>query len=64
MDPDANLTEQLSLAADVMVIDWPSDLPPEAEEMFDKASRLAELVSSLNEWITSGGFLPKQWNKP
>lgn len=63
MDPDANLTEQLSLAADVLETVWPDGLSPEAEEMFDKAGRLAELVSSLNDWITSGGFLPKPWNK-
>lgn len=53
MDPNANLSESLTLADDLA-----ND--PEAS---DGAARLAELVLSLNEWITRGGFLPDTWRQ-
>jgi hypothetical protein len=28
------------------------------------ATRLAELVLALDEWIRKGGFLPTRWRRP
>jgi hypothetical protein len=56
MDPDANLKEQLELANKILEGDsenWASD----------NAERLAELVISLNEWLTHDGFKPRAWEK-
>ncbi len=30
---------------------------------FGDADRLAELIESLDTWISTGGFLPKVWEK-
>ncbi len=60
MDPNANLREQLRIAARIRVAQ-------EAEEeggisnVDELASRLAELVEALNAWIVGGGFLPDAW---
>jgi hypothetical protein len=69
MDPDANLKEQLELANDILeAIDRASDDGELGEEdkqdVIQDAERLAELVQSLHNWITGGGFLPKAWKKP
>lgn len=53
MDPNANLKEQVKLAT-LLVDD---------ENASDDATRLAELVLSLDEWIRKGGFLPQAWGK-
>ena len=29
----------------------------------DETDRLVELVQSLDQWISKGGFLPADWNK-
>lgn len=53
MDPDANLKEQREIAARLA-----------SNEVFmrvEAANRLAELVLALDEWISKGGFLPKDW---
>lgn len=51
MDPNANLEEQLRLAARLML-----------EDGDDRdALRLAELVKALDAWLTNGGFLPQEW---
>lgn len=55
MDPDANLAEQRALAATIISDDGP------AERRVQDGERLAELVEALDEWITSGGFLPTEW---
>jgi hypothetical protein len=55
MDPTANLTEQINLADEMLR----GTSVPSSQDAF----RLAELVTTLHEWITSGGFLPNQWNK-
>ena len=58
MDPDANLEEQLALAHAI------ADDDGESEDGFaDDATRLAELVIALDEWIAKGGFLPTTWQK-
>jgi len=50
MDPDATLKMIRELAAEVAC----RAVDPDAVE-------LAELVQSLDEWISRGGFLPKEW---
>lgn len=54
MDPNANLDEQLAIAKRMLsgVIDS------------NDAARLAELVESLDYWITGGGFVPVRWQRP
>jgi hypothetical protein len=52
MDPDACLAEIRAVAA--LVNDG-------ADDNTDAAIRLAELVGALDEWISSGGFLPAAW---
>jgi hypothetical protein len=51
MDPTANLEEQLDIVEDIL-LDRSRDADP---------TRLAELVIALHNWISNGGFLPKQW---
>jgi hypothetical protein len=66
MDPDANITEQLSIARAILRT-WDNcseDGELTAEQyraMAQDANRLAELIQALDGWITSGGFLPELW---
>lgn len=55
MDPDEILDEQLELATKILA----------GDEFVDdnEIERLAELVTNMHEWMTSGGFLPSQWEK-
>lgn len=55
MDPNANLKQQLELAAEII------RLSEADEDASNEAFDLAELVEALNAWITSGGFLPEAW---
>jgi hypothetical protein len=55
MDPNANLREQLKLAA--KLVGDAGDLLSTAHD----AARLAGLVLSLDEWLDMGGFLPEAW---
>ena len=58
MDPDANHAEQMKLAARLMeAIENGRDVDR------DDALRLTELVIALDEWLASGGFLPRAWRK-
>lgn len=63
MDPDANLSEQLDLAANILTeLDAEGGTrPPNYESIANQAQLLAELVFALDEWITGGGFLPEAW---
>lgn len=71
MDPNANMAEQRSLAAEItQKIDELEDEHAfeqlSAQERYDflcDAGRLAELVQALDGWITSGGFLPRGWRR-
>jgi hypothetical protein len=54
MDPNANLTEQLEIAA-LLLNDDPNNAVA--------AIRLAELVEALDGWLKGGGFLPDAWGK-
>lgn len=51
MDPEANLAEQLRLCERISRGDHDES----------DVDRLVELVLSLHEWITRGGFLPARW---
>lgn len=56
MDPNANLAEQLRLARGIQACaddGAPIDV--------DDATRLAELVLALDEWLRNGGFRPAAW---
>lgn len=57
MDPNANLSEQLDLAAELLT---QHEHTQEKLSEYDTA-RLCELVLTLNNWISSGGFLPDRW---
>lgn len=69
MDPEANLAEQLSLAAEIIeIIDERGDedgnlCEEDKDEVVDNANRLAELVQALDGWIRSSGFLPAAWER-
>lgn len=59
MDPNATLAmirRLVSLTADV-------DTDDLAEDDIQALSELAGLVSSLDAWITGGGFLPDAWKR-
>lgn len=58
MDPDANLREQLELAAHRL-----NGGDMTKEEWDAEADRLAELVQALDGWMRGGGFAPKAWGK-
>lgn len=68
MDPDANLAEQLELAArlaeaaaEAEICELDNDA---LDILFADGQRLAELVQALDSWIRNGGFLPGRWRKP
>lgn len=66
MDPNTNLDEQLYLAAEIRkIITGAADGFLNADEranLMSKGLRLAELIESLDHWITGGGFVPDRWN--
>lgn len=49
MDPEIMLFELRELAQDLR---WSQA----------QSSRMAELFTNLDDWIVSGGFLPKDWD--
>jgi hypothetical protein len=51
MDPNTTLAEIRHLAATIL-----SD-----EDQLTNAVELAELVTWLDEWLATGGFLPEAW---
>lgn len=57
MDPNENLKEQLELANHILEHIGDTDIN-------DEAYRLAELVTTLDEWLhDKKGFLPKRWRR-
>lgn len=71
MDPNANLTEQLTLATRIInetdaeeyldVFGNVSD-PEKIKDCVANANRLAELVKDLHDHLKMGGFAPAAWN--
>lgn len=59
MDPNENLKRQRDCARRVM-----DEMTQFGEVNPHLAEDLAALVVSLDEWITSGGFLPAAWEPP
>lgn len=57
MDPNANLQEQVMIARHLADDDYPT------HELANRATRLAELVLALDEWISRAGFLPERWQR-
>lgn len=55
MDPNANLNEQREIVKKYF------EGGISAEAQLDLLSRLADLVESLDQWISKGGFLPTSW---
>ena len=56
MDPNACLAEIRQLIAESYRLDKTDEsLSPIATD------RLVELIEGLDQWISRGGFLPKQW---
>lgn len=53
MDPNAALAEIRKLTRDV--------LKGRADE--EDIERLAELIEGLDNWLSKGGFLPKNWDR-
>lgn len=53
MDPNALLTEILSLA---------SAIQDDLSILTDDVDELAAKVKALDEWLTAGGFLPARWS--
>lgn len=54
MDPNATLRRLLDLI----------DTTLNDETVSPQENELAELVWSLDSWLTMGGFLPKRWDHP
>jgi hypothetical protein len=53
MDPNANLAEQRRIRSRIIA----------GEELDGDAQRLADLVEALDNWISRGGFLPRDWQQ-
>ena len=65
MDPNANLQEQLRLAARARQLcddAWEEISEEESQkELAAIGERLSELVLAMDEWLSNGGMLPKRW---
>ena len=54
MDPNATLRRLRELMEETI----------EDDNSSHRENELAELVWSLDSWLTMGGFLPKRWDHP
>lgn len=68
VDPDANLTEQLARAAEILTIDDEATGQDEytreqLDEIAGAAVRLAELVEALDQWIRRSSNPPHAWTR-
>jgi len=54
MDPNATRAEAIRLANNIL-----ANMDAEVDDA--DATRLAELVLAMEEWIRKGGFLPREW---
>lgn len=57
MDPNATLQELIELAEQV------NATPSDGDIDWADATRLAELVTALDGWLSTGGFLPQRWER-
>lgn len=58
MDPDAALQELQGLTAKILMTSGDGTCPPLD---LDDARRMAELFHGLDNWLHSGGALPRLW---
>ena len=68
MDPNANLEEQRRLVQELLTCDHleGDDFCEDCRTCHlcaNAAARLAELALALDEWISKGGFLPRDWHR-
>lgn len=56
MDPNETLRRMRELAKSILDSDITTSITVEVD-----AEELAQLVQSLDGWITNGGFLPTKW---
>lgn len=64
MDPNVTLTEALALAARIQrLVDSRDETPgSQVDDLIaDLADALAQRVSTLDGWLSTGGFLPTAW---
>lgn len=66
MDPDENLKTTRKLVQEVVgrideLGEKVEDLPRPVFEALDAADDLAMYVNALDEWISRGGALPRDW---
>lgn len=57
MDPNKTLTDIRQLCAD-MSSHWMG-----VDALLSAQAELVELVSALDEWLSSGGFPPADWDR-
>jgi cell division GTPase FtsZ len=64
MDPEEALRQLRELSNKVIVISNEPDLNEgDFETVFTTAVEMAEQFQALDNWISNGGFLPKDWKK-
>ena len=66
MDPEVALKNARAAAEEIREIEQRGDVSSMIEDELDAATaRLVESFMALDEWISEGGFLPKDWsNRP
>jgi len=60
MDPNATLKRIREISKRITEI-LNSECIHAGNEMLDLASELAELTTALDEWLSKGGFFPRDW---
>jgi hypothetical protein len=60
MDPNATLKRIREISKRITGI-LDSEYIHAGNEMLDLASELAELTTALDEWLSKGGFFPRDW---
>ncbi len=60
MDPNATLKRIREVSKSITEI-FDSEHIHEGNKILDLASELAELTTALDEWLSKGGFFPRDW---
>jgi hypothetical protein len=65
MDPNATLAEIRQLVQRIeLESKYGDEWEGKTRKVADMASRLAELIKALDEWLSKGGFRPSAWQQP